>query len=285
MKILVTGKFGQLGYAIHNLKGTYPNFIWKFTDHSELDVTNFNNVDNVINEFMPDWIINTAAYTDVDGAEFNEALAFAVNSEGPRNLAKAAGKIGSKLFHISTDYVFDGKKSRPYTETDETNPLQVYGKSKLQGEIEIQEKDVPGIILRTSWLYGFYGNNFANTILNLAEIKDEIFVIDDQFGSPTYVEDLSITILELISNYSSSKIKLYHFSNLGEISWYLFALKIIEISKKDCLIKPISSNKYKQIAKRPNYTVMSKYKISKKIKNKISHWENKVYLYHNYFIK
>ena len=265
LKILVTGKDGQLGYALQELSENQFEFTWKFTDRSELDITDSIKTQSVLKQFQPDWIINTAAYTDVDGAESNEEIAYKVNADGPYILAKSAKEIGAKLVHISTDYVFDGTKKEPYSENDKPNPLQVYGKSKLKGELLIQDTNISGFIIRTSWVYGNHGKNFVNTILKLAKTKNEIQVIDDQFGSPTYVKinDLAKTIIELISKELLTQMDIFHYSNLGEISWYLFAKKIVELSKKKCIIKPISSANYKQIAYRPNYTVLSHHKIAK----------------------
>ena len=277
LRILVTGKQGQLGNALKELSEKQSEFTWKFTDRSELDITDVIKVRSVLKKFQPDWIINTAAYTDVDGAEGNQEIAYKVNAEGPYFLAKSALEINAKLIHISTDYVFDGNKEQPYTEVDKTNPLQVYGKSKYEGEKNIRNIGVSGIIIRTSWLYGVYGKNFVKTILSLAEIKEDIYVVEDQFGSPTYVLDLAKTIIELILKDSLTQMDLLHYSNLGEISWYLFAKKIIEISKKKCIIKPISSANYKQIAFRPNYTVLSHHKIAGMIKDNLNDWEESIH--------
>ena len=199
LKVLVTGCNGQLGNALKESSVNYSTITWNFTDHSEMDITDCEKVHNAIEIFQPDWIINTAAFTDVDGAEFNQELAFSVNAVGPFNLAKAATLFDAKLLHISTDYVFDGTKNEPYTETDKPNPLQIYGKSKLKGELLIQDTYISGFIIRTSWVYGNHGKNFVNTILKLAKIKNEIHVIDDQFGSPTYVRDLDKVVIELVS--------------------------------------------------------------------------------------
>jgi len=169
LKILVTGKDGQLGYALQELSENQFEFTWKFTDRSELDITDSINTQSVLKQFQPDWIINTAAYTDVDGAESNEEIAYKVNADGPHILAKSAKEIGAKLVHISTDYVFDGTKKEPYSENDKPNPLQVYGKSKLKGELLIQDTYISGFIIRTSWVYGNHGKNFVNTILKLSK--------------------------------------------------------------------------------------------------------------------
>ena len=213
MKVLVTGCNGQLGNALKESSVNYSTITWNFADHSEMDITDCERVHNTIEIYQPDWIINTAAYTDVDGAEFNQKLAFSVNAEGPFNLAKAATLVDAKLLHISTDYVFDGTKNEPYTETDKPNPLQIYGKSKLEGENKIKEVDVPGIILRTSWLYGHHGENFVKKIMKLSEEKEEIQVVDDQIGSPTYTNDIVEAIFELMLVHSFQKMELIHFTD------------------------------------------------------------------------
>ena len=283
MKILVTGCNGQLGHAIQEISTYLSEWTWKFTDLPELDITNPEQVNQTVKNFQPDWIINAAAYTDVDGAETNQELAFRVNAEGPHNLAKAVIEANAKLVHISTDYVFDGTKNEPYTETDQPNPLQVYGKSKLEGETLIQETGVPGIIIRTSWLYGTHGNNFVKTILRLADEKDEIQVVDDQIGSPTYVGDLAEAILELLSKHTFHHLELLHYSNEGGISWYEFAEKIIK-NKKMNKIKPIITEELKSKIKRPKYTVLDFNKSHNKFNLKILNWKdsfNKSFLVNN----
>jgi len=283
MKILVTGSQGQLGHALQERSLNHKDWIWKFTERAELDITVPEKVQQFVYEFQPDWIINAAAYTNVDGSETNQELAFRVNAEGPHNLAMAAIEANAKLVHISTDYVFDGTKNEPYTETDQPNPLQVYGKSKLEGETLIQETGVPGIIIRTSWLYGTHGNNFVKTILRLADEKDEIQVVDDQIGSPTYVGDLAEAILELLSIHTFHHLELLHYSNEGGISWYEFAEKIIK-NKKMNKIKPIITEELKSKIKRPKYTVLDFNKSHNKFNLKILNWKdsfNKSFLVNN----
>ena len=257
MKILVTGSQGQLGHALQERSLNHKDWIWKFTERSELDITVPEKVQQFVYEFQPDWVINVAAYTNVDGSETNQELAFRVNAEGPHNLAMAAIEANAKLVHISTDYVFDGTKNEPYTETDQPNPLQVYGKSKLEGETLIQETGVPGIIIRTSWLYGTHGNNFVKTILRLADEKDEIQVVDDQIGSPTYVGDLAETIYKLFSENTENIHEILHFSNEGRISWFEFAQQIIKNSLNVCKTIPIDSKDLIQIAPRPRFSILN----------------------------
>ena len=262
LKILVTGKQGQLGYALQELSKNQFEFSWKFTDRSELDITDSMKIQSVLKQFEPDWIINAAAYTDVDGAESNEEIAYKVNADGPYILAKSAKEIGAKLVHISTDYVFDGTKNEPYTENDKPNPLQVYGKSKLKGELFIQDTNITGFIIRTSWVYGNHGKNFVNTILKLAKEKNEIQVIDDQFGSPTYVKDLGNVVIELVSKRQFNEMELYHFSNNGVISWFDFAKCIKQLMNLDLKIQRINSCDYYKSNFRPTYSVLDLKKIN-----------------------
>ena len=280
MKILVTGSQGQLGHALQERSLSHKDWIWKFTERSELDITVPEQIQQFVYEFQPDWIINAAAYTNVNGAETNQDLAYRVNAEGPHNLAKAAIEANAKLVHISTDYVFDGTKNEPYTETDQPNPLQVYGKSKLEGETLIQETGVPGIIIRTSWLYGTHGNNFVKIILRLAEEKDEIQVVDDQIGSPTYVGDLAEAILELLSKHTFHHLELLHYSNDGGISWYEFGEKINLLCSLGCTIKLISSETLKQKAIRPSFTKLDVSQI-KKFQLIIQQWDDSLALFLN----
>ena len=281
LKILVTGKDGQLGYALQEFSGNQFKFIWKFTGRSELDITDSIKTQSVLKQFQPDWIINTAAYTDVDGAENNQEIAYKVNTDGPYILAKSAKEIGAKLVHISTDYVFDGTKKESYTENDKPNPLQVYGKSKLKGELLIQDTKISGFIIRSSWVYGYHGKNFVNTMLKLAEEKDEIQVVDDQFGSPTYVNDLAEAILRLIINHSSTKMEILHFSNKGRTSWYEFADYLISTKKINCNINRISTEKLNQISKRPKLSEFNLNKIKNNYNIHLKSWYSSI----NQFVK
>ena len=272
LKILVTGKQGQLGYALQELSENQIEFTWKFTDRSELDITDSIKIQSVLKQFQPDWIINAAAYTDVDVAESNEETAYKVNADGPYILAKSAKEIGAKLVHISTDYVFDGTKKEPYSENDKPNPLQVYGKSKLKGELLIQDTYITGFIIRTSWVYGNHGKNFVNTILKLAKTKNEIQVIDDQFGSPTYVKDLANVVIDLVSKRQFNEMELYHFSNYGVISWFDFAKCIKQLMNLDLKIQRINSCDYYKSNFRPTYSVLDLKKINFIYKN-IEHYK------------
>ena len=274
MRILVTGKNGQLGQSIQKLvnnsrhcitKHNFKDFI--FVGREELDLSSLKNIAKCfnVNENF-DIIINCAAYTSVDKAEEEIELADQINHQAVKQLAKVADSKKSKLIHISTDYVFDGKRSYPYIEDDETNPINVYGKTKLAGEKALNEiMKTNAIIIRTSWLYSEYGNNFVKSMLKLGKENQEIDVVCDQIGSPTNAADLAETILTIINNYvhnnQEQSNKIYHYSNEGELSWYEFAKEIFQQAKIECQINPISLNEFVTKAKRPLYTVMKKSKI------------------------
>ena len=269
MRILVTGKNGQLGQSISKLiniedKAKYnPNsneFI--FVGRDELDLSNKSSIDNYFNNNDKfDIIINCAAYTAVDKAEEEQDLANQVNHLAVKQIAEVAKKQQAKLIHISTDYVFDGKNDSPYIETDETNPINIYGKTKLAGEKALKEIMLTdAIIIRTSWVYSEFGDNFVKTMLRLGKERYELNVVNDQMGSPTYATDLANTILNIVKNVEFKELgqatQVYHYSNEGEISWYDFAIEIFKLARIECQINPISSSEYITKAKRPAYTVM-----------------------------
>ena len=271
-RILVIGKNGQLGrsiqkHVINNYKK--ENFI--FVGRHELDLCNQSMISNYFQNNLFDVIINCAAYTHVDKAEKEYKLADQINNRAVSQLAEITKNQKAKLIHISTDYVFDGLSDKPYREIDKTNPISVYGKTKLAGEKAIQ-KILPSnaIIIRVSWMYSEYGSNFVKTMLRIGKNQKEIKVVSDQIGSPTYASDLAQLILKII-NYKNSekknqKTQIYHYSNLGEISWYEFAKEIFKISKIDCKVNPISSNHYPTAAKRPKNSLMNIDKIFKDYK-------------------
>jgi len=276
MRILVTGKNGQLGQSINKLinieaKTKYdPNsnkFI--FVGRDELDLSSKNSIDNYFNNNDKfDIIINCAAYTAVDKAEEGQELANQVNHLAVGQLARIANQQKAKLIHISTDYVFDGESDKPYTEKDKINPINVYGKTKLAGEKALQEvMSNNASIIRTSWVYSEYGNNFVKTMLRLGKEKDEISVVSDQIGSPTYATDLAEAILKIINNKDylekQQQTEVYHYSNEGEINWYDFAIEIFKAAKIDCKVNPITTDQYPTPARRPGNTLMSKGKITK----------------------
>ena len=286
MRILVTGKNGQLGRSIQklvNIDAKIENhqnsndFI--FVGRETLDLSSESNISHYFNNNKFDIIINCAAYTAVDKAEQEEELANQINHLALKKLASNANKQQARLIHISTDYVFDGASDKPYTETDATNPINVYGKTKLSGERALQ-KIMPtnAIIIRTSWVYSEFGNNFVNTILRLGQEREELNVVSDQIGSPTYATDLASIILEIIKNKEFSEesqmTQIYHYSNEGEISWHEFAKEIFKIAKVDCKVNPIRTQQYPVLAQRPKNTLMNKDKITKIFNFQKLNWKN-----------
>lgn len=273
--ILVTGANGQLGKSIHRNSSNYPELKIVFTDVEELDITKTEEVNAFFENHAFDYCINCAAYTAVDKAEEEVDKAFLINAKAAKNLAQACQTSEAVLIHISTDFVFDGSKRTPYTEEDTATPLSVYGKSKLQGEEYIQEIWNKHFILRTSWLYSEYGNNFVKTMLRLAETRDEISVVNDQIGSPTYAGDLASFLLEII-NKPSKDYGIYHYSNEGSISWYDFAAEIFKQHKTAVRVVPIPTSAYPTAAKRPEYSVMDLSKVKTIFGSTIPLWQQRV---------
>ncbi len=275
IKILITGGDGQLGSALNVAAKEFANFDLVFTDVADFDITKAESVDDYLKKGHFDFLVNCAAYTAVDKAEEDQDLAFLINAKGPENLAKACQKHACQLIHISTDYVFDGTNHIPYTESMETNPPSVYGQSKLAGEKAILENNDSSIILRTSWLYSEFGNNFLKTMLKLGAEREELRVIFDQIGTPTYAGDLARSIFKIIeSNKKSGKTEIYHFSNEGVISWYDFAKEIMELAGLNCRIVPIESFQYPLPAPRPHYSVLNKSKIKSSYELTIPYWKD-----------
>jgi dTDP-4-dehydrorhamnose reductase len=274
-RVLVTGANGQLGKSINRISTNYSELKFVFTDVAELDITNIDDVNAFFSSNKTDYCINCAAYTAVDKAEEEVDKAYLLNATAVKNLVEACKNTGAVLIHVSTDFVFDGTKITPYTEADSPNPLSVYGKSKLQGEMYIKETWDRHFIVRTSWLYSEYGNNFVKTMLRLAETKDEISVVNDQIGSPTYAGDLASFLLEII-NKPSKDYGIYHYSNEGEISWYDFAVEIFKQHKKAVRVIPIPTSAYPTAAKRPTYSVMDLSKAKITFGNTIPLWKQRV---------
>jgi dTDP-4-dehydrorhamnose reductase len=267
MKVIVTGASGLLGTELVNvLERRHEVF---GLDHHQLDITDYNKCEQRITSIQPDVIIHCAAYTSVDLAESEQDRAYLVNANGTRNIARIAERIGARICYISTDYVFDGSHTTPYTESDETNPRSVYGKTKRDGELFIQTICNDYYIVRTSWLFGFNGNNFVKTMLNLAQIQDVIQVVDDQFGSPTYSLDLSHFLLELIE---SDKYGIYHVTNNGSCSWYEFAASIFEESNLDVRVEPCGTSDFLRPAPRPQYSVLDNMSIREQGFVELRHW-------------
>jgi len=273
-KILVTGSTGQLGSEIKALSSVYPELEFVFTNSKELDICN----QTLLNDFVKDQgfhgIINCAAYTAVDKAEQNAGLASLVNAKAVGHLVAVSQRYQLKLIHISTDYVFDGTANRPYTERMPVCPLGAYGKTKRAGEMEILYSPINAIIIRTSWLYSSFGSNFVNTMLRLGIERDNLSVVYDQVGTPTYARDLAQVCLEIISKQGriDTKGKLYHYSNEGVASWYDFAQALMDMANVDCKLKPIESKDYPTAAQRPAYSVLNKAKIKADFGIEIPHW-------------
>ena len=265
---MITGANGQLGQElIVQLKNT-PYKIFAFTKN-QLDISIEEEVHQVVSEIEPDVIINAAAYTKVDLAESDEVLAYKINGAGQRNLAVAAQKVGAKICYISTDYVFDGSGTQPYKEYDNCNPLGVYGKSKYVGEQLTQSLNTKYFIVRTSWVYGEYGSNFVKTMLKLAEDRDEIGVVHDQIGSPTYTVDLAEFIIKLVR---TERYGIYHCTNSGTCSWFEFAKAIFESAKLDINVIPLTTEQYPTPASRPKYSVLENMSIQLNEFKEMRHW-------------
>jgi dTDP-4-dehydrorhamnose reductase len=289
MKILITGSKGQLGTQITNIIDTkeselgkintaYNDAVVKGIDLDELDITDINAVKRIIADFAPNLVINCAAYTNVDGCEANEDAAFKANSLGPRNLAIACEEIGAKLVHISTDYVFAGNGDRPYREYDLANPMNVYGKTKLLGEKYVQQQCRKYFIVRTAWLYGCSGSNFVKTIIKAANANSSLTVVNDQRGNPTNAEDLAYHILKLAL---TEEYGIYHCTGSGECSWYDFASKIVEYSKLNCTVKPVTTEEYKKIAMRPAFSSLDNMMLRCTIGDEMRPWQEALKMFIN----
>lgn len=278
MKILVTGAYGQLGNELKFLSEDFPQWQFLFTDADTLDITNEPAVEICFQQKRPDFVINCAAYTAVDKAETDAGTAEKINATAPKYLARHAQKRGTKIIHISTDYVFDGTACTPYSETDAVNPQGVYGATKLRGEQNCRTENPESIIIRTSWLYSTFGNNFVKTMLRLSNEREKINVVFDQIGTPTYAADLASTILSIIQAAENKAEKfipgIYHYSNEGVASWYDFAKAVFEISGVTCQIFPVLSDQFPTPAKRPNYSVLNKAKIRTNFGIEIPYWRD-----------
>ncbi len=271
-KILVTGANGQLGQCLQKISSQFEEFEFIFTDSETLDITNKEEVNDFFWQNAPDFCINAAAYTAVDLAETDIEKAFLVNADGTENLAEACAENNAQFIHVSTDYVFDGENNLAYTEEDFTNPLGVYGASKLAGDELALEVNPCSVILRTSWVYSEFGKNFVKTMLNLFATKEELSIVADQFGQPTNANDLAEAIMKIIK---SEKITpgIFNFSNLGRISWFDFAKKIAELSEAKIKLNAIETSQYPTPAKRPKNSVLDLDKISKTYAIQLKPWE------------
>lgn len=293
MVILVTGANGQLGQAIQSISKNYSEIDFVFCSSSELDITNFENCQLVFDKYKPNFCINTAAYTAVDKAESEPAKAFDINANGPENLATICKKYNTTLLHISTDFVFDAyfsdgiayydrelrlplKSNLGLQETDVPFPSGVYGLTKLQGEQAIQAIWSKHFIIRTSWVYSQFGNNFMKTMLRLASERDCLNVVNDQIGTPTNAVDLAEVLIKIIQSRitnHASPFGIYNFSNEGKCSWYEFAMEIFKQKGVNINLQPIPSSAYPTPAKRPAYSVLDKTKIKNTFNLEIKNWQ------------
>ena len=272
--ILVTGSKGQLGSELQELSSEY-DYNFYFTDKDSLDITDKESIAAFIKNNAIDTIINAAAYTAVDKAEDDAVNADKVNHLATQYLAEITKEHNIKLIHVSTDYVFDGKNYKPYTEDDATNPNGVYGATKLAGEKAMQEINPKNaIIIRTSWVYSSFGANFVKTMLRLGKERDSLGVIFDQVGTPTYARDLAKAILEILPKIKNDNVAIYNYSNEGVLSWYDFAKEIMRMAKLDCQINPIETKEYPTPATRPHYSLLNKAKIKKEFNIEIPYWKD-----------
>ena len=275
--VLVTGADGQLGREMKALTGRLNlPFRFLYTDANELDITDRQQIVSYVNDYQIQYIVNCAAYTAVDKAEEDVEKAFAVNAAAVENIARVAGQYGVKVIHLSTDFVFDGKSSVPYTEKMTANPLSVYGQSKLKGEEALQEHAGDWIILRTSWLYSEFGSNFVKTMMRLMNEREQLSIVADQRGTPTYAADLAEMILHMLQHAEENEWKsgIYHFSNRGETTWFGFAQEIKKLAGLErCELIPIKTEEFNSVAARPAYSVMDLSKICHTFSVVIPSWE------------
>ncbi|WP_460220429.1 dTDP-4-dehydrorhamnose reductase [Psychroserpens sp. MEBiC05023] len=271
--ILVTGANGQLGQSLKAIREKYPNLNFIFTDKTSLDITSIKEVNRFFKSNHFDWCINCAAYTLVDKAESDIENAKRANVSGVRNLAKISKESNVKMIHVSTDFVFDGYQNNAYIETASTRPLNTYGRTKLEGEKELIKENSKHFIVRTSWLYSEFGQNFLKTMLRLAKERSEIKIVSDQIGTPTYARDLSVFLLKIINN-DSNAYGVYHYSNEGLASWYDFAKAIFDINGNDLIVKPINTSLYPTAAQRPLFSVLDKTKTKQEFNLDIPYWRD-----------
>jgi dTDP-4-dehydrorhamnose reductase len=268
--IWVVGSNGQLASCFKN-KFNISEAV--FTSSKEVDVVNLNSVYEFVTNLKPSLIINCSAYTAVDKAETEVEAAYKINVTGVENLATVSRKFKIPVIHFSTDFVFDGKKTSPYFEGDETGPTGVYGKTKLEGENKLRELAFSSTIIRISWLYSPFGKNFVKTMIELSKLKKKVSVVSDQVGCPTYGPDLVDLVVNNLTYFRSHKThELYHFSNEGEISWYDFAEKVMTLSGKDCKVNPISTDQYTTLATRPKYSLLDLTKTKNKLNYLNKEW-------------
>ena len=286
MVVLVTGSSGQLGQSLQFIAPKYPDIDFVFCSSSDLDITNLTNCERLFSKYKPNYCINTAAYTAVDKAETEPEKAHLINVIGAKNLAVLCKAHNTVLLHISTDFVFDGDSfaslgmTKPYTEEDIPNPTGVYGQTKLDGEKAIQKILEKHFIIRTSWVYSQFGNNFMKTMLRLASERDTISVVNDQIGTPTNAVDLAEVLVKIICHPERSRgtsvYGIYNFSNKGQCSWFDFAKKIFEVNKVTINLQSIPTSSFPTLAKRPKFSVLDKSKIKKTFGIEIKNWEKRL---------
>jgi len=287
MKILVIGKDGQLGKSIKNRTDLIKNHDFLFVGRSDFDMGNIENINNFFNRSTTfDIIVNCAAYTDVEKAEIEPDIANQINHIAVKELAEISNRKKIKFIHISTDYVFNGKSDKPYIETDTAKPINVYGETKFDAELAIKSvMNNNALIIRTSWMYSEYGNNFVKTMLKLGKEKEEVKVVSDQIGSPTYAGDLADAITTIIQskkfNKETFQSEIFHYSNEGATSWFNFAKEIYRITGINCKITPISTNQFISKVNRPKMTAMDINKISNYFKIKLSPWKESLIKMYN----
>jgi dTDP-4-dehydrorhamnose reductase len=276
MVVLVTGANGQLGQSIKSIANKYPTIQFVYTDFYEMDITNIESCTNAFLKYQPQFCINTAAYTAVDKAESETEKAHLINGLGSENLAKVCKENDTILLHISTDFIFDGTSKKPYLESDFPNPQSVYGQTKLEGEIAIQNTWEKHFITRTSWVYSQFGANFMKTMLRLASERDSLSVVSDQIGTPTNAVDLAEVLLTIVKSpvtHHPSSFGIYNFSNEGVCSWYDFAAAIFHQKEIKIDLKPIPTSAYPTPAKRPAYSVLDKTKIKNTFNIEVNEWK------------
>lgn len=278
--ILVSGKNGQLGNELKDL-ATQQNLPFIFTDRNDLDISSEPALQEAFDKYQPGFFINCAAYTAVDKAETDQSTAYKINAEAVGNIAKQCNRYHTKLIHISTDYVFDGKGTQPYQTDDKTDPVNYYGYTKLTGEQLAMNNNPQTIVIRTSWVYSVYGANFVKTMLRLMKERKELNVVNDQFGAPTYARDLAEAIMSIVSREWSTGNNpahgfpgIYHYSNKGNISWYDFAVAIRDIKQLDCVVNPIPTSAYPTPAKRPAYSVFDTIKTVDTFDIRLKDWKD-----------
>jgi dTDP-4-dehydrorhamnose reductase len=270
--ILVTGSNGQLGSELKELAFSYPQFHFVFLDRTELPINDKIAVEKTFSEHQPVYLINCAAYTAVDKAEIEKELTYDINGTAVGILASASKQHGTKLIHISTDYVFNGNASTPLKETDEIDPINIYGASKLMGERLAFENNPGSVVIRTSWVYSCYGRNFVKTMIRLMNEKESIGVVNDQIGSPTYAADLAEAIMQIIGS-GKWQPGIYNYSNKGAISWFDFANEIKRLIQSECKINALTTEQFPTPAKRPKYAVLDKAKIQQTFSIKLKDWK------------